>query len=418
MTWTDEMCEKFIDRYDSLTSDQKQHLISILDSKFPPEVYDIHKSRRHKAFENETRSRRMLDGAVQFYPELICVGESPGPEALKGCAVVLTAGGEGERLRLSLQDLGYSGEDLKDFTKATFKLPDFHKDFGALQTNIALFASICRQTGIDIPVVVTTGPKGSTTDRLIPDALAKHGNFGLKNLLVTAQEERLHLTADDKIAWRSAAGIIEPVTHPDETGGPLMSLKQPLAGRGRTPLEHLSDPGVEKILVLQATALYNPALVYALAGTDNRFDFIGAGILRESFEKDDPYGTYVGIETNGGRNVAIIEQAIRNDTTRTLKNSAGTHFLPYNTGFYAFDITLLKNADLPDYATPPKEILPELERTPKVGYAATDLITLAERPAVLAVEPDWFAVIKRAEDLETLAKLGRLHGLDRVCSEV
>jgi len=66
---------------------------------------------------------------------------------------------------------------------------------------------------------------------------------------------------------------------------------------------------------------------------------------------------------------------------------------------------------LPDYATPPKEILPEIERSPKIGYAATDLLPLALNPVILTVSPDTYAVIKTADDLETLSEAAHRFGL-------
>lgn len=411
--WNDDLCNRHVVGYDELNETQREHLKKILNAKFPFDVYERHRDFRTRAFENEIKNKKMLDGAIQFYPELIRPEKIVGN--LSGCAMVMTAGGEGERLRLSLEALGHTGDKISDFTKATFPLPDFYQDFGTLQTNLALIGSLEKKYGVDIPVIVTTGPDGSATARVIPEIIEKNGRFGLKNLLVVSQGERLHLTKDDKVAWAEAEDGPEPVTHPDETGGPIMSLKEKKPGMDNTPLDWLAKRGVEKILVLQATALYNPELIFALAEADSCFDCIGAGILREKFESDDPYGTYAGIEKQGKKSVVILEQNIRNEETRGIKN--GSYHLPYNTGFYRFGTSLLDQCSLPDFATPPKEILPGLERTPKVGYAAIDLISLAQNPAVVAVPTEWFAVLKKADDLPKLAELGKSCGLDKLCSE-
>jgi hypothetical protein len=101
-----------------------------------------------------------------------------------------------------------------------------------------------------------------------------------------------------------------------------------------------------------------------------------------------------------------------------LKDPDERYFLPYNTGFYIFDSEVLRNNDLPDYATPPKEVLPELPRSPKVGYAATDILALTRRSAVLAIQPDSYGVIKNADDLERLADMAKRFGLDEICRHV
>lgn len=412
--WNEELCIKHILDYEKLKPEQKDYLKINLNKKFTFDVYEKHRDLRYRAFENEKRIRQELSGAKQFYPELVFPGKEKPGKAGK-CAVVLTAGGEGERLRVSLEKMGYDENKLKNFTKATFALPDFNGNLGTLQINLILIAHLGKKFGTDIPVIVTTGPEGSTTAEIIPRIIKKNNNFGLKHIIVVHQHERLHLTKDDKVAWYYENEKPVPVTHPDETGGPLMSLKSENPA-GITPLEWLTGLRVEKILVLQATALYNPDLISAMANADDKYDCVGVGILRELFPADDPFGTYVGIDNKGIKKVVIIEQNVRDKNTREIKSSDGKYFLPYNTGFYAFKKDLLENAQLPDFATPPKEILPGLERTPKVGYAATDLIRLADMPAVLAVTTDWFAVLKNADNLNDLTVLGKACGLDRICA--
>ena len=95
----------------------------------------------------------------------------------------------------------------------------------------------------------------------------------------------------------------------------------------------------------------------------------------------------------------------------TLTNKEGAYYLPYNTGFYVFDISLIKENSLPDYATPPKEIVPEIEKSPKIGYAATDIISFANKPAVLTIPKDSFGVLKECEDLKKLAEIGKKYSL-------
>jgi len=415
--WTDKLSKQHICAYNQLNESQKQKLLSYLDITFPFDIYQQHKALRYRAFSNEKNSKKLLEGANQFYPEIIHPDMETSKKNLSRCGILLTAGGEGERLRLSLEKLGWNKESLKDFTKVTFPLHGLHDHFGTLQINLVMIRSIAKKMGFDIPVIITTGPEGSTTERVIQNLIKKHHGFGLKNLLVIAQKERLHLTREDQIAWYLKKDIPMPVTHPDETGGPLMRLKDRMSHMEMTPLEWFTKSGAEKILVLQATALYNPDILFAMASADNKYDCVGLGILRETFTSDDPYGTYVGIEKMGETSVIIIEQNIRNMQTMQLKNPQGTTYLPYNTGLYIFKKELLEKKSLPDFATPPKEILPNLERTPKVGYAATDLISIAHNPAIMVVPLNWFAVIKQADDLNKVVQLGKTYGFDKLCME-
>ncbi len=416
--WTFEHCEQWIHDFDRLTDAGRSHLMSVLNEKFPFNVYERHKAFRRRAIDNERRKRRRLDDVTQFYPPLVFPEVGREQPSLERCAVVLTAGGEGERLRLSLEARGYPPDALIDFTKAAFPLPGFYKDFGALQTNLTLINAIGRRYGVDIPVIVTTGPEGSTTARVIPGLIRRNHNFGLTHIRTVSQEERLHLTVEERIAWRPPNDRPSPITHPDETGGPIMSLKKTGPGMDSSPLEWAANLGCKRFLALQATALYNPELILAMAAADPDYDCVGVGIIRDRFEADDPFGTYVGIEYNGRRSVAIVEPAVRNLQTRTLKSRSENRYLPYNTGFYVFNGETPEKSDLPDYATPPKEVLPHLESSPKVGYAATDLIEQAANPAILAVPSEWFAVIKKADDLANLSELGRSFGLNTLCREM
>jgi hypothetical protein len=164
-------------------------------------------------------------------------------------------------------------------------------------------------------------------------------------------------------------------------------------------LENLEKKGVQKIIVLQGTAVYSKEILPIIASAGKNFDGMGIGILRENFPEKDPYGTFV----LAGENLRIIEKEVRTPDTYNIKNESGK-YLPYNTGFYAFDINLLKNIALPDYATPPKIILSEIEPSPKVGYAATDIIAFAKNPAVLTISNDDFCVIKNADDIDVLGE--------------
>ncbi|MBU0699394.1 MAG: hypothetical protein KKE59_08245, partial [Proteobacteria bacterium] len=201
-TWSHKLAGKHVHAFETLAANQQDFLIARLNKDFPLSVYEEHRRRRRQAERNLINTRQMLEGALQEFPHCIeSTNVLPKPDSLAGCSILLTAGGEGERLRLSLQAKGFPAAALVDFTKAAFPLPGFFENFGALQINLALVADICARFKVDIPVVVTTGPEGSTTARVIYDTIARHSGFGIKHVKVICQGERLHLTTDEQIAF-------------------------------------------------------------------------------------------------------------------------------------------------------------------------------------------------------------------------
>lgn len=418
MVWTPMSARENIYTYDALNRAQQQDLIAYLNEQFPLSTYKIQFSRWKTALQNLAKNRTVLCRVRQSYPVSITHDQiKPEPADLDGCAIILTAGGEGERLRLSLEKQGVAAEQLTDFTKATFPLPGLAGNLGALQINCAVLSQLSRTHNLNIPVVITTGPKDSTTARVIPGIMKKYGAFGLCNLRIIAQDERLHLNHEGKIVYTITDGHPRPVTNPDETGGPLMKLKQRDADGAPSTLEWLKTLGSTKIILLQATALYNPAMIITIASAARNCDGLGVGIQRPSFSSQDPYGTYVQIEEEGMKKLIIVEQEVRNETTLELQDTSSGAYLPFNTGFYAFDTGLIERNDLPDYATPPKQITPQLPKSPKIGYAATDLISFAKKPAVLTISAGSYAVIKNAEDLPRISEIGRQLGLDKLCKD-
>jgi hypothetical protein len=416
--WTGADAERCINDYSALNSYQKKHLCDFLNKKFPPSVYFRHVSWRRKALVNAEESKNILGRAEQRFPRFFMSREIPGtPADLAGYAIILTAGGDGVRLRTSLRQQGVGEEALHDFIKATYQIAGLPNGFGSLHANCAEIADLCRQAGFQVPVIITTGPEGSVTSRVIPEEIAKHNSFGLSYVRTLCQGERLHLTLDEKIVYVIADGLPWPVTHPDETGGPFVKLRKEGFSGGESAIDWLKSLGCTKIIALQATALFDPATILSMAAAGKHADCLGVGILRSTFDKKDPFGTFIALEKYGRESIVIIEQAIRNDATMSLKDITERHFLPYNTGLYVFDIDLLRVNNLPDYATPPKEILASLAKSPKAGYAATDLIALAKHPAVLAIEPDTYENIKTAEDLERLSALAERFGIVDICKK-
>jgi hypothetical protein len=417
--WTIVTLREAVYNRELLDDAQAAYFLELMNLRFPPDVFQTHLDKRKRAIENTAASKKLLDGAVQKFPKVLSHQSVANSFTdMDGFGIVFTAGGEGERLRLSLIDRGVSAESLNDFTKATYPLKNFYGDFGALQINLAMVGHICRKHNINIPVIVTTGPELSITYRIIPAILEKYKNFGLPHVKIAPQDERLHFTVDEKIAVQLTNGNPYPVTQPDETGGPLMKLKQKIGNDEPSILQWLTDLGCEKLLIAQGTAIYEPRMLSCMAAAAKNHDCVGVGIPRSRFDKKDPFGTFVEIEKNGRRTVCIIEQDIRNDETISITDGDTGAFLPFNTGLYAVDRKLLEDSDLPDYATPPKEVLPGLPRSPKIGYAATDILPAAKNPLILTVNPDMYAVIKTAEDLETMSETAIKFGLREMVAGV
>lgn len=413
--WTIASLATAVHDFSSLNNEQQFEVLTTLNTSFPPSVFALHRNRRSNALSQANRIKKLLETGSQGFPSFVTTASlSPSAEAMKGCAIVFTAGGEGERLRLGLEKQGVAKAALHDFTKATYGLPGFPPGIGSLHINLLMVAHLCATTGIDIPVVVTTGPSGSITSRVIPAIAREHSNFGLKHLRILEQEERLFLTNEERIVLQQSDNGFKPVTHPDETGGPIMKLKTVDTATGTSTLDWMEQLGCTKTIVVQATALYDRSLIPSMAVALSGHDCLGVGILRATFPASDPYGTYVAVTLNGEKSLQIIEQDIRNDTTRTLTDPSGRWRLPFNTGFYAFENRVLTRNSLPDFATPPKELRPDLPRSPKIGYAATDLIALADNPIILAIDASMFGVLKNADDLDRLSELGKKFGLDKL----
>ncbi|MBN1759122.1 MAG: hypothetical protein JW863_12430 [Chitinispirillaceae bacterium] len=413
--WTiDTLSEKILD-FGSLNDEQQQKVLALMNTTCPPSVYEKQCTMRRNALAHSNRIKELLASGRQDFPPFVTAGSlTANAEALSGFAIVFTAGGEGERLRLSLEQKGIPKSSLADFTKATFGLPGFPDATGTLSLNLRMVADLCAKTGIDIPVIVTTGPYGSVTARVIPELIQNSRNFGLKHLFIIEQDERYFLTNDEQIVLPLNGTPLKPITHPDETGGPIMKLKSIDGITGLSVLDRLQKLGCTGTIIVQATALYDQSLLPLMATALGEHDCLGVGILRKDFPESDPYGTFVSITSGSTVTLQILEQDVRNDDTRTITDASHRWHLPFNTGFYAFRNRLLETNSLPDFATPPKELRPDLPRAPKIGYAATDLIALARNPVVLTIDPSLFGVLKNADDLEKLSAMGKKFGLARL----
>lgn len=417
-TWTYDTAQEKIHDFRCLSIFQKDTLVQYLNDHFPPAVYERQRRCKARALENQNLFRnRYLEGTRHF-PRCISSSEiKPENNCLNGFGIILTAGGEGERLRLSLQKQGVSNRELEHYSKATFPLPGFYSDFGTLHINLSLISSLSEKYKYHIPVIVTTGPESSTTAKVVIKMLNRYSAFGIKNIKILFQSERLHLTSGERIVYKISNGVPYPVTHPDETGGPIMKLKENNPDTGYSMLNWLSHHGCQKVIVLQGTAIYHYDLIPIMAEAAKKHDGLSVGIYRNKFPVDDPFGSLVLLKDSERERMFIIEKDVRTKSIYQLKDISGKYFLPLNTGIYALNCKLLQQSNLPDYATPPKEILPDLPRSPKIGYAATDILPLAQTPAVLAINENHYGVIKNAGDLKKLTKMAIDFGLRDLCKK-
>ncbi len=405
--WTKDLANKWVLDFEDFSDEKKQIVLEYLNDKIPHSEYLSQNKKRKDALGVLEESRKVLSDVKQVFPPCLSKSEIEFKHSdLEGCLIFLTAGGDGERLKQSLIDQGISEEELSGFTKATFPLPDYPNQYGALQVNLMLIAQISKKHSINIPVIVSTGPEGSQTAELIPQIMKENNDFGLKFLKVIQQGERLHLTNESKIVIKETDNGFIAAVNPDETGGPIMSLKN--------ELDLIRKLAVNRVILLQATGLYDPDTIFYIATAAKHHDCLTIGVTRQQFPESDPYGTMLLIEKDQKKQMLILESQVINTQTRQLRHPHNNSFLPYNTGIYAFDVELLQKGDLPNYASPAKEIAPGIPPAPKVGYAATDLPTFANNPGVLTLDPESFAVIKNADSLAHVAKLGQKYGLDKL----
>jgi hypothetical protein len=398
--WTKARLAEAVHNYTDVSPDLQEKIRKALENRWSYADYQEQVKFLTAALENNRRQQELLHRSRQYFPVVTKSSDStPRESTLSSCAILIMAGGEGERLRESLKSKGYNENDLCDFTKATFPLPGTDKNMGTLAINLSMIAEISPR----IPVVVTTGPAHSTTHRVIPRMIARHNNFGLEYIQILPQNERLHLTAEKKIAWKETPDGIALITNPDETGGPLMKLKEK-SPQGETYLEELRKKGAEHIIVLQGTAVYKTDLLLKIAAAGKKHDVTGIGIQRNTYPLSDPYGTFVLTEDEtSGRTLKIVEKNIADDTTRSLKNSEGNH-LPFNTGFYVCAAEVLQNSTLPPFAVPDKEVLPGIRKSPKTGYAATAIVEMSEDCGVITIPSEDYGVIKTVRDLADIGK--------------
>jgi len=406
--WNKDTASKYVFEFNKYTNEFKEKIIDKLNSSFSLKVYYENRKRQLNAIKNSEKTKKMLLNVKQKYPPVLDFSQiSKDMSNLSDCAFILTAGGEGERFRESLIRKGFINKDYNNFTKATFPVPNFPKNYGTLQINLLLIKYFCEKSRLNIPVIVTTGPALSKNSQIIKKVIEENDYFKLDNLKLLEQNQRLHLTCDGKIVFKIENNNVYPVTNPDETGGPFIKLKEKMSFQDKSYLEWLKSLRCKKVIALQATAIYDPQIILAMASVSENYDCIGVGVLRTNFKQNDPFGSFVSIVKRKKEKIFIVEQDIRNNITMELKDSSNKFYLPYNTGFYVFDIDFLLKKDLPDYATPPKEILPNIPKSPKIGYAATDYMPLAEKGAVLAIPHDSYSVIKNAEDLYNIWQIAK-----------
>ncbi len=411
--WTKELFFTHMESPERFSENEIAILLEYLNENCPLNSFLRELEERKIALKNMEETTRLLENATQKFPKAYDFSEIVFDEnSLKKVAFFFTAGGEGQRLAQSLNknDINF----LENFTKATIEIKDFPEKFGTLMINLSIVKSLSDTYKIDFPVIISLGPKGSTTSKVIPKEIDSFNNFGLKNIHYILQGERLHLSNEEKISLEIKNGEIKLAKNPDESGGPLKAFYD-----NKELIKNLEEKGVSKILIIQGTGIFNPDILKNTASIKANHDCYILGLPRQKFEKSDQLGTIELIEKNGTKTLRILEAHSINDTTREIQNAEKTKFLPANTGMFLFDLALFsKKLPISFYATAPKEISFSKKIAPKIGYSATDFTVFAENPAVIIISSGDFAVLKNVENMEDLSALGKKFGLIKLCEKI
>lgn len=413
--WTKELFFTHMESPESFSENEITILLEFLNENCPLKSFLREIEERKIALKNMEETTRLLEGATQKFPKAYDFSEIVFDEnSLKKVAFFFTAGGEGQRLAQSLNKNEADKKFLENFTKATIEIKDFPEKFGTLMINLCIVKSLSDTYKIDFPVIISLGPIGSTTSKVIPKEIASFNNFGLKNIHYILQGERLHLSNEEKISLEIKNGEIKVAKNPDESGGPLKAFYD-----NKELIKNLEKNGVSKILIIQGTGIFNPDILKNTASIKADHDCYILGLPRQKFEKSDQLGTIELIEKNGKTTLRILEAHSINDTTREIQNAEKSKFLPANTGMFLFDLALFsKKLPISFYATAPKEISFSKKIAPKIGYSATDFTVFAENPAVIIISPGDFAVLKNVENMEDLSALGKKFGLIKLCEKI
>ncbi len=393
-----------IDKYCYLSGEAKNFSVAAIAEYLNNNVpYASYLAEREKWVEAQSNSRANSEAAETLplsFPEIADGAAAFSLESFNNTAIILTAGGEGERLRKSLIAAGASPDELKDFTKATWPLDGQTKAASTLGYNLLFFRAIGRALGQKLLIIVTTGPLGSDTARILPAYLETFQDEYL-DIITLPQGQRFHLTTGGQLVLSAAGPHLSVACNPDETGGPFMALKNPHERDAKGLIHYLLAKGLINCLALQATTICQPLWVSSLPAALKKAEVAVMGVRRDTFAPDDPFGTIVRFNAAGGDYTQIVEAHNRRPAIYSVRDEK-YGFLPYNSGMYAFKTELLATARLPDFICPPKMITPELPPAGKVGYAATDLLSLSPKVAVCLTKADSFAAFKGLADTQNL----------------
>lgn len=413
--WTKELFFTHIESPENFSENEILILLEFLNENYPVNSFLSEIEDRKIALKNMKETTSLLENATQKFPKAYDFEEIIFDEnSLREVAFFFTAGGEGQRLAQSLNKNGDEKNFLENFTKATIEIKDFPEKFGTLMINLSIVKHLSDTYKIDFPVIISLGPIGSTTSKVIPKEIASFNNFGLRNIHYILQGERLHLSNEEKISLEIKNGEIKVAKNPDESGGPLKAFYD-----NKELIQSFKERGVKKILIIQGTGIFNPDILKNVSSIKEDHDCYILGLPRQKFEKSDQLGTIELIEKNGKTALRILEAHSINDTTREIQNTQRKEFLPANTGMFLFDLALFsKELPISFYATAPKEISFSKKSAPKIGYSATDFTVFAEKPAVILIPGGDFAVLKNVENIEELSALGKKFGLINLCEKI
>jgi phosphomannomutase len=344
------------------------------------------------------------DNEVFRFPETTPIGDVPAQAVranIGATAMVFTAGGLGTRIITELGRIRDSGDhpgtlrslaetiyereitdtefegfvefrrQLKalsdeEFDTITKPITPFIGGKSPLQINLERTARLCEKYGVDIPVVIQVSAPTIQGTKMM---LAKHNNFGLRNVILVSQDENPMV---DQITGRFFNVGGELLTSPDGSAGAVEALANPAevisstvdgaAEPSLTAVDWLERFQVANVTVMNGDALTPQDYMEALIGVDRDADGVAIGVdypPRMKMKSDGTMvheftiGTHVVIEdvTTGKtrlENVEYADRTMHKGPEGTLAEAITRHEASGNTvsaniGVYRFSLDVIKD---------------------------------------------------------------------------
>ena len=297
---------------------------------------------------------------------------------------------------------GMSQEEFDKITKPTAPLVG---DKSPLQINLETIAAINEQYGVQIPVIllVSGATKGS-----VEEMLAKHDNFGLKNIVFTNQDTNPVVCSQED---RFLVVNNELVRAPSGTGGAVEGLAEEVTLSGGKTLgvsavDWLEGQGCKNTTIVSGDAITPKECILGLIGADKEADGVAMG---RDFPKDKnnegvhqyKWGAFVEItdKVTGRRRLEIVEYGERKshkglaEAVEKVEGDEERH-VSANVGLYRFSLGLIRDnigtlrthlsTNRDEYSAERKD--GSFLKVDKIEVFLTDLLARCKRPALLRGE--------------------------------